>query len=405
MGTKQFDSATDLITFTRASGGTFLGSNGLLQTATNNTPRIEYNADGTAKGLLIEEARTNLVTYSEDFTDASWTKTGLTAASASEIGPDGQASMSTITVSATTSAHEMLQGARSVSANTIISGSFVVRAGTVRYVSVRLYSFNGIWSVAVFDLTTGTLTQESNGTTSGTILNSGIESLPNGLYRLSLTATNSYTKSYLIAQVHNTGTPTLNTYGGDTWLGAGETIELGFMQHEVGSFPTSYIPTTGSTATRAADVASIPTSAFGYNQKAGTVVVNGVSSHKDGDSAVFYLYENTSNFIGAKFSNHSVSNSIQTRVVSSGATAQLFPTPAPANTSVNYAVGLATNNVSAVIDGGTIASDNVVDLFAVSQMSIGYRGPYNDLPLNGHIKSIQYYPRRLSNAQLQELTT
>ena len=60
MGTKQFDSATDLITFTRASSSTFLGSNGLIQTATNNTPRIEYNADGTIKGLLIEEARTNL---------------------------------------------------------------------------------------------------------------------------------------------------------------------------------------------------------------------------------------------------------------------------------------------------------------------------------------------------------
>jgi len=219
-----------------------------------------YN--GTAwvnEGLLLEsEARTNLVTYSEDFTGTRWSKTGLTAAAASETGPDGNASMSTITVSATTSAHEMLQGARTVSANTIISGSFVVRAGTVRYVSVRLYSFNGIWSVAVFDLTTGTLTQESNGTTSGTILNSGIENLSNGLYRLSLTATNSFNKSYLIAQVHNTGTPTLNTYGGDTWLGAGETIELGLMQHEVGSTPSSYIPTTaGATVTRAAETLTV----------------------------------------------------------------------------------------------------------------------------------------------------
>ena len=57
------NSATNLITFTRASSSTFLGSNGLIQTATNNTPRIEYNADGTVKGLLIEEARTNLGYY------------------------------------------------------------------------------------------------------------------------------------------------------------------------------------------------------------------------------------------------------------------------------------------------------------------------------------------------------
>ena len=61
MGTKTYDSATDLITFSRASSATFLGSNGLLQTAANNVPRIEYDATGAVKGLLIEEARENVM--------------------------------------------------------------------------------------------------------------------------------------------------------------------------------------------------------------------------------------------------------------------------------------------------------------------------------------------------------
>ena len=306
-----------------------------------NTPRIDHNADGTAKGLLIEEARTNLVTYSENFTHGSWSKTGLTAAAASETGPDGHASMSTITVSATTSAHEMLQGARSVSSNAIISGSFVVRAGTVRYVSVRLYSHIGYWSVAVFDLTTGTLTQESNGATSGTILNSGIENLPNGLYRLSLTATNSFNKSYLIAQVHNTGTPTLNAYGGDTWLGAGETIELGLMQHEVGGFVSSYIPTSGASATRAADIASIPTSDFGYNSDAGSVYVDG--TFLNGDTIVT----------------------------------------------------LGSTTITADADGNKKYTATYSSTPSATEIALN-QGTYSDF---------KYYPRRLSNAQLQELTT
>jgi hypothetical protein len=60
MATKQYDNYADLITFTRASTGTYLDSDGLLKTATTNTPRIEYDANGNRKGLLIEEARTNL---------------------------------------------------------------------------------------------------------------------------------------------------------------------------------------------------------------------------------------------------------------------------------------------------------------------------------------------------------
>jgi hypothetical protein len=45
-------------------------------------------------------------------------------------------------------------------------------------------------------------------------------------------------------------------------------------QLEAGSFPTSYISTSGAAASRSADVASIPTSAFGYNADKGTVVVD-----------------------------------------------------------------------------------------------------------------------------------
>ena len=60
------------------------------------------------------------------------------------------------------------------------------------------------------------------------------------------------------------------TYAGDGTSG----IYVWGAQAEAGAFPTSYIPTAGATATRSADIASIPTSAFGYNQRAGSVVVD-----------------------------------------------------------------------------------------------------------------------------------
>jgi hypothetical protein len=55
----------------------------------NDVPRIEYNVDGSAKGILIEEARTNLLTYSEDFSNAAWVKTSSTVESNVIVAPDG----------------------------------------------------------------------------------------------------------------------------------------------------------------------------------------------------------------------------------------------------------------------------------------------------------------------------
>ena len=51
-----------LVTFTRASTGTYVGSDGLLQSATTNEARFDHNpTTGESLGLLVEEARTNLV--------------------------------------------------------------------------------------------------------------------------------------------------------------------------------------------------------------------------------------------------------------------------------------------------------------------------------------------------------
>jgi hypothetical protein len=63
---KVYDTATDLITFARGSSATYTGSDGTQQTAASDEPRIEYAADGTLKGLLIEEQRTNLLLNSDN---------------------------------------------------------------------------------------------------------------------------------------------------------------------------------------------------------------------------------------------------------------------------------------------------------------------------------------------------
>ena len=56
------------ITFTRASTGTYVGSDGLIKTAVADEARFDHDPEtGESLGLLIEGSRTNLINYSEDF--------------------------------------------------------------------------------------------------------------------------------------------------------------------------------------------------------------------------------------------------------------------------------------------------------------------------------------------------
>jgi len=181
-------------------------------------------------------------------------------------------------------------------------------------------------------------------------------------------------------------------------------------QLEAGSFATSYIPTSGSQVTRSADIASIPVSAFGYNQDAGTVVVEvnlanrgnsdtiseGIASLK-GSGAV----EN----IGLYHVSWAAPGQIQWDVRSSNSAQAAFsPTTAANVTTIAYAFAensfnIAVNGIAETEDTSGTVPSGITDIIFGSIYSAG------DFPLNGHIKSIQYYPRRLTDAQLQELTS
>ncbi len=85
------------ISFTRASTATYLGRNGLLQTAKENEPRFDHYRDGRCKGFLLEKGTTNYISHSNDFTTdnqpwddiggaGTWTRTSNTSET---LAPDG----------------------------------------------------------------------------------------------------------------------------------------------------------------------------------------------------------------------------------------------------------------------------------------------------------------------------
>ena len=398
MGTKQFDSATDLITFTRASSSTFLGSNGLIQTATNNTPRIEYNADGTVKGLLIEEARTNLYTTSTDTWTAYGNGSHVKTVDSSVVNPAGAYGSDKITHTNNFGYCYVGYHAPYSTVGTKETYSVYLKSAGHNHVRFRMSNMNGHVNYE-FDLSNGNSSLPAIAINSGTT--GHIEDVGNGWWRCSFTYTalsaNPYPSIFLMPSAGNFD---ITQFQGDGTSG----VYMWGHQVETGAFPTSYIPTSGSTVTRAADVAIIPRSSFGHHNEASTWVVEFTPTFPSVDTNQSVLYRN-----GSGYDFHIWSTSVGTMTAQFMNSAASPSFPITANQTSKIAVVVKNGEyLSVCVDGGSISQNSVLSNTTVHTPTVvGWADV--DYVLGGdqlgHIKSIQYYPRRLTNTQLQELTT
>ena len=256
-----------------------------------------YN--GTAwvnEGLLLEsEARTNLVTYSEDFTDVSWSKDAVTVTAANSVGPDGLTSMTKMEITDTTLTYKFIDPTPSFTIGANYATSYYVKYGTQRYVGIRFLGVDLQYIHATYDLVAKTVTQTSVGSTSGTLLNATIEDVGNDILRLSLSGSvgsNSFPFQSLM--FHSSGTPTLEASADEKITGtAGDHIWVYGAQFEAGATPSSYIPTTaGATVTRAAETLTVAAANMPAYTTAVSIQMDGRMTYADTGGAYYqYLWQ------------------------------------------------------------------------------------------------------------------
>jgi hypothetical protein len=180
------------------------------------------------------------------------------------------------------------------------------------------------------------------------------------------------------------------------------TIRIGLPQMEKGAFATSVIPTTSATVTRAADVASIDGSNFSsfYNQTEGTVFASAQRA-VSGSSTFFGTVSDGTGNNRIQFGYGDTSNGNFASVVSGSLTGETYPSVSTLLRNGAFAYG-STAAVS--YNGGSTSQFTPSALPTVNQLSIGsYVGsstPY----LNGTIKRLTYWPVRLANTTLQQIT-
>jgi hypothetical protein len=383
-------------TFTRASTATFVGSNGLIQSAAINTPRFDHNPVTLAcKGLLIEESRTNIITYSEDMSVANgWSEDSnrILWVNNATTSPNGNTTAEKITELASAGVSRKISVKNvSVVSGTTYTLSVYAKAAERSFLQITA-SANFTSAYQNFDLSNGTIG-------SGTATSSAITAMGNGWYRCSIVAQASATASGTITVgIVPASTSTLFT----AYLGAdNHGIFLWGAQLEAGSFPTSYIPTTTAALTRSADVCSITGSDFTgfWNPSEGTLFASGVTrgypvmASSGANSNQIAIFRNPSPLY------------MRFDVASGGAyTAQIISATI-ADGSFNKTAGsYATNDARAAFNGALGTADITVTVPSnLTTLNIGSQS-LGSAPHNGHIAAIRYYKKRLPDAKLQSLT-
>lgn len=215
-----------------------------------------YNGDTWVnKGLLHEsEARTNLLTYSNDFTNAIWFKTQATVTGNETVGPDG-VSVSGSKLVATTPANVHYTYVDRGTPTGVESFSIYVKSAGYNYAVICAGTVGTAdYYTSVIDLSNGdvtatyTLGTHSKSTT--------VESVGNGFYRVSISGD---AEKFYVVGVSDTATYSPAAYGYKSFAGDGTSgIYIYGAQLEAGSTPSSYIPTSGATVTRAAETLTVP---------------------------------------------------------------------------------------------------------------------------------------------------
>ncbi len=366
-------------TFARASEATRVNEDGLIETMGNNIPRLDYT-DGGCPNFLLEPQRTNVIPYSEDFSNSGWTKNNTTVTSGF-TSPDGTNNAYKLVEDTSNSIHRMYQTA-TVSASPNATISIYVKYYGRKFVLMRIAdSTVGRW----YDIENGVL----GGIYQGTPNDSSIESVGNGWYRITISHTVS---NQARLELWVSDTESTSAYQGNGTSG----VYIYGAQLEAGSYSTSLIKTNGSTVTRVAETCNGSGDASTFNDSEGVLMAEIANSETNNGSYLGICNGGTNErlIIGNEggflrvYTDVNVDGSVQS-----------------ANKDFNkIAVKYNSSNTSIYYNGFLIRSINQSpNLSGINQLKFTSGGTTQNL--YGKTKQIQYYDSALTDSELETLTS
>lgn len=391
--------ALDEVTFTRSTTGTYFDAAGVLQTAAINAPVFDYNPVSLRPlGMPVEGSRANsirnnmmggAVAGTPGTGPTNWFLPGTANSITQTVvgtGTENGITYVDVKYAGTPSATSAI-GITFEPSNTIVASTGQTWAESV-YLKLQAGSFTN---------TATTLSILGTDGTNSTFLQNGpaITSTPANLRecRLEFAATlTGVTTTHVVPRVR---------IGYTNGLPIDITLRIGLPQMELGAFATSVIPTSGTTVTRGADVASMTGANFSswYNQSAGSMLAIVTPRSVSGTSSIVRFDDTTANEVISVRGNTS---NPELYIVDGGVVqAQIDAGTLAANTLTNLVAAWQLNDAAISQNGQSCETDSSLTLPTPTQLRIGSDGTNY---LNGWISRLVYYPKRLPNNLLQYLS-
>lgn len=388
------------INFRRDSIATYVGADGLIKTAGVGEPRFDHDPlTGECLGLLMERGRTNVLGNSQNLTDNNgndWDNVNGVIATNQTTAPDGTTTAASFTASAGNAEHSVVfaelvpQGSVSV--------SIWIKPNTYSIVSFVLYGEAN--STVSYNLSTKTVYNQLSNVSAASITE-----YPNGWYRIVATMNCSVANSRVFRLFAGTGN--FSASGTESFYYWGPQLESG-------SYATSYIPTTESnvSVTRGQDHADMFDSNISswFNESGGTITFdfNPKQYVPTTDGARLFKFDN-SNIAGDTRIDYviSTSGSYQPYLAYGGSSyyGGASSIGFTKDTEFKIALTIKENDIVGYINGSQSLNDTTMTMFMPNRFLIGSNGPNGGSSVNGYIRNMKYYSRRLSNDYLSYITS
>jgi hypothetical protein len=359
-----------------------------------NVPRLTYqNGGGGCPSLLLEKQSTNVAYYSNDLATAPNVVDASTTTANVYVSPDGTQNAMRFTETTAVDRHGFYQYT-TVTAQTYTASIFTKQTGR-RYISF-VSDMKGVSDAAYFDLQTKTAINVASGYTCS------VEDFGNGWLRLIVTFTATAGTRYVIWG----GSPD----GSSTFYGGSTSISQTFYgyQLEAGSYATSYIPTTSATATRVADACFKTGISSLIGQTEGVIFFDGYFGNETDEmyaiiqnslgsstTSSMYLIKSSSSI---KFQSYDSTTTLQWEI--SGGSYTL-------GQRIKIAGAYKANDIVLYVNGVQIGTDTSATIATCTALQIGVypASPTANFQYNGKVNQAILFPTRLSNSELQSLTT
>jgi hypothetical protein len=354
-----------------------------------NVPRLTYqNGGGGCPSLLLEKQSTNLCTYSEDLSNGVYTQSNVSVTANTTTSPDGTSNADTITSSA--ASPQLISPAVSFASSTNVS--LFVKYVSQKY--VQLFSGGAFGDYVNFDIESGAV-----GSNGGTTTNAQIQSFGNGWYRVSATF-----GGYTGATTGRIGFVDSLSAGWNALTSTtSKSIYAWGFQIEASSYPTSYIPTTSSSATRVADACSKTGISSLIGQTEGVVFwdINVDILSATGNESILNI-DNGAGF-GETIYFSKGSNGLLYAEVYVGATVQCsFTYSLPSVGRYKMALAYKANDFAFYVNGVSRGTDSSGSVPTCSRLQMGQTALGSS---DGKTNQAVLFPTRLTNAELASLTT